>query len=245
MHRSPRPTPRRPEPHGIILLLATLLLLLIMPWAEPYPLGAAGVALLFLLTIAAGMGITLGGGVRHAVWLAALLTAGWLAARVFGLVVHFGNAIDLRLSSLLGLALILLVLANIFRVLMMGRPLSAGVLAEAFTGYLLLGIAFAELYDILDGLLPGAFNTAAPQAATVFFTYFSLGTLASIGFGDIVPKHPFVRMVAALEGVCGLFYTAVVVARLVAAGPPGTPPPASPPDLVAPKPERPGCQRPI
>ena len=32
-------------------------------------------------------------------------------------------------------------------------------------------------------------------------------------------------MVAALEGVCGLFYPAVVVARLVAAG---TPPPADP-----------------
>ena len=40
-------------------------------------------------------------------------------------------------------------------------------------------------------------------------------TLASLGYGDILPLHPFARIVAALEGVCGLFYTAVVIARLV------------------------------
>jgi Ion channel len=96
--------------------------------------------------------------------------------------------------------------------------ISTGVLATGFTGYLLVAIGFAQLYAVLADLLPGAFNNAAPaDAPTAFFTYFSLVTIASLGFGDIVLVQPFVRVVAALEGVCGLFYIAVVVARLVAA----------------------------
>ena len=141
-----------------------------------------------------------------------------------------GGGAVLRLAPPLGLALTLLVLANILRALATPQRVGAAVLAEAFTGYLLVALAFAQLYGTLDGLLPGAFNAAPPPgAAMVFFTYFSLVTLAGVGFGDIVPTHPFVRIVAALEGVCGLFYTAVIIARLVAAYTPRqVPPPAAP-----------------
>jgi ion channel len=230
VHLSPWLTLRRTERHGIVLLLATVLLLLIMPWAEPYPLVGALVALLFLLAIAAGVGVGLGRGGRRIVWLTAPLTVGWLAARILSLAVPFGNGTGLRLAPMLGLALILLVLVNILRSLVVARRISAEVLAEAFTGYLLIAIAFALLFELLDELLSGAFSTAAPPVAdTAFFTYFSLVTLASIGYGDIVPTHPFVRIVAALEGVCGLFYGAVVVARLVSAYTPReTPSPVEP-----------------
>ena len=47
------------------------------------------------------------------------------------------------------------------------------------------------------------------------FLYFSLVTLTSVGYGGIIPTNPYVRMVAAFEGVAGVFYIAVVVARLV------------------------------
>ena len=222
MHLRPRPILRRTQRHGIVLLLATVLLLLIMPSAEPYPVGGAVMALLFLLTIAAGMAAMPGHGGHRITLLALPFAIGWLAARILDLAVSVGSGTSLHLAPLLGLTLILLVLANILRVLAVARRISAGVLAEAFTGYLLIAIAFAQVYDVLDELLPGAFNTAAPPGAvTAFFTYFSLVTLTSVGFGDIVPTHPFVRMIAALESVCGLFYTAIIVARLVAAYTPG------------------------
>jgi voltage-gated potassium channel Kch len=214
----PRPVLRRSQRHGIILLFATVLLLLVMPSAEPYPAGGALVALLFLLTIAAGMAAMPGHGGYRVALLALPFAIGWLAAWTLDLAVPVGSGKSLRLAPLLGLTLTLLVLANILRVLAVARQISAGVLAEAFTGYLLIAVAFAQTYDTLDQLLPGAFNTAAPPGtATAFFTYFSLVTLTSVGFGDIVPIHPFVRMIAALESVCGLFYTAIIVARLVAA----------------------------
>ena len=46
--------------------------------------------------------------------------------------------------------------------------------------------------------------------------YFSLTTLTTLGFGDIVPISPPAKMVAALEATSGVFYVAITVARLVA-----------------------------
>lgn len=39
-------------------------------------------------------------------------------------------------------------------------------------------------------------------------------TLTSVGYGGIVPANPYVRMVAAFEGISGIFFIGVV-ARLV------------------------------
>jgi hypothetical protein len=47
--------------------------------------------------------------------------------------------------------------------------------------------------------------------------YFSLITLSTIGYGDIVPVGPEVRMLAALEGLIGVLYIAITVAILVSA----------------------------
>jgi hypothetical protein len=47
------------------------------------------------------------------------------------------------------------------------------------------------------------------------FLYFSLVTLSTVGFGDIVPLSGPARGLATLEGIIGQFYMAVLVARLV------------------------------
>jgi hypothetical protein len=45
--------------------------------------------------------------------------------------------------------------------------------------------------------------------------YFSFVTLATIGFGDIVPGNSMVRSLAMIEGLIGVLYPAVLLARLV------------------------------
>jgi hypothetical protein len=47
--------------------------------------------------------------------------------------------------------------------------------------------------------------------------YFSLITLSTIGYGDVVPVQGEVRMLAALEGIAGVLYIAITVALLVGA----------------------------
>ena len=45
--------------------------------------------------------------------------------------------------------------------------------------------------------------------------YFSLVTLTTVGYGDIVPIAGEVRMLAALEAIAGVLYVAITVALLV------------------------------
>jgi Na+/H+-dicarboxylate symporter len=69
------------------------------------------------------------------------------------------------------------------------------------------------------GLIPGAFAnlpSAVPGAGEfAAMLYFSLATLTTTGYGDIVPLNPFARSLASLESVIGPFYLAITVARLV------------------------------
>ncbi len=46
-------------------------------------------------------------------------------------------------------------------------------------------------------------------------TYFSLVTLATVGYGDILPATSTARMLAMIQAVTGQFYIAVVVAIFV------------------------------
>jgi len=85
--------------------------------------------------------------------------------------------------------------------------------------YLNLATIFASAYGLIWELNPGAFaNLVAPvggpeEVATML--YFSLTTLTTTGYGDIVAIDPFVRSLANLEAVVGQFYLAITVARLV------------------------------
>jgi predicted nucleic-acid-binding Zn-ribbon protein len=60
--------------------------------------------------------------------------------------------------------------------------------------------------------LTGAGNS---ESLKVQLNYFSFVTIATLGYGDIVPKLPTTQMLAILEAVIGQFYMAVVIAWLV------------------------------
>ena len=76
------------------------------------------------------------------------------------------------------------------------------------------------LYSLLDAIQPGSFAeagvTLVGRVAPSKILYFSLTTLTTLGYGDIVAVGPIARMTAALEAVAGVLYIAITVARLVA-----------------------------
>jgi voltage-gated potassium channel Kch len=92
-------------------------------------------------------------------------------------------------------------------------------LQGAMVVYLSLATIFANAFGLVWQLVPGAFANLPPAApgASEFATmlYFSLATLTTTGYGDIVPLNPFARSLANLESVIGPFYLAITVARLV------------------------------
>jgi hypothetical protein len=86
--------------------------------------------------------------------------------------------------------------------------------------YLLIGLAFSEMYFLLELLQPGAF-ALGKEGATVLgsvaadFNYFSFVTLTTVGYGDITPLSAGARQLTVLEGLIGQLFPAVLLARLV------------------------------
>jgi Ion channel len=95
------------------------------------------------------------------------------------------------------------------------RPRSA--IAEAFIAYLIIATAFSQLYWIMSRLVDNPFTQPISASQSGTLLYFSMVTLSSVGYGYIAPVNPYIRMVSALESMLGIFYVAVVVARLVSA----------------------------
>jgi hypothetical protein len=99
------------------------------------------------------------------------------------------------------------------------RSVTRPHLISAVSIYLLLGMMWFALYSAIDAAFPGSFqytnNVIANRQSELL--YFSLVTLTTIGYGDIVPLNGEARMLAALEGVVGVLYVAITVAILVSA----------------------------
>jgi Ion channel len=91
-------------------------------------------------------------------------------------------------------------------------------LQGAVVVYLSIGTIFASLYGLIWELKPVAFANLHPSSDSseiATMLYFSLTTLTTVGYGDIVPVDPFARSLSNLEAIIGQLYLAITVARLV------------------------------
>lgn len=110
-----------------------------------------------------------------------------------------------------------LTVAGLFPYIRNARAVTDSHLYTAISIYLLLGMQWFTLYAAIDRFFPGSIllNHAGGSDRSSELLYFSLVTLSTIGYGDIVPLSGEVRMLAALEGVTGVLYVAITVALLV------------------------------
>jgi voltage-gated potassium channel Kch len=103
----------------------------------------------------------------------------------------------------------------------LGKPGAITRIYASVSLYLMLAMFWFALYNLTESIYPESFAQAgALSSARVprpAFLYFSLITLTTVGYGDVVPVTPAARVFAALEGVAGVMYVAITVARLVAA----------------------------
>ena len=106
---------------------------------------------------------------------------------------------------------------GLFPYLKNARSVTDAHLYTAVSIYLLLGMQWFALYSAIDIFWPGSIqhSGAAEAYRRSELLYFSLITLSTIGYGDVVPVSGEVRMLAALEGVTGVLYVAITVALLV------------------------------
>jgi hypothetical protein len=101
------------------------------------------------------------------------------------------------------------------------RSLTFDSIFATIAAYLLLAGVFTQIYLCLLTWDPASFSLPVDVAGRPVhllhadMTYFSLVTLATVGYGDILPVTSTARMLAMIEAVTGQFYVAVVVAIFV------------------------------
>lgn len=174
----------------------------------------------------------LGGVLAGCMWLVLLLAARYMAGRgivrrvilplaalwvVARLLEGFGDGTHLysKIAPVTGLALSCALLWGISERRKQVSPGTA--IAESFIAYLLIATMFAQVYWIFNQFVAQPFNEIIHPHQISTLLYFSMVTISTVGYGHIVAINPYVRMVAAFESITGVFYLAVVVARLVAA----------------------------
>ncbi len=135
-------------------------------------------------------------------WVARLATA-WSDHQVL-------SVISLGTWTVLGL----FASAGALRFAMRARFVDAEHVYAALSAYVLAGILLGFFYWALEQAWPSSF-TLGGEFSRMSAIYFSFVTLATLGYGDIVPHSDVARGLAIIEGVGGQLFLAVLIARLV------------------------------
>jgi hypothetical protein len=92
-------------------------------------------------------------------------------------------------------------------------------LYAAADAYVLAGLFLGVFYWVMDRAWPDALIVASERSEETLSLasciYFSFVTLATLGYGDIVPRSEPARGLAVVEAVAGQLYLAVMIAHLV------------------------------
>jgi hypothetical protein len=144
-----------------------------------------------------------------------LLLAILVVALIFRLGTGLSDQTTLAALSLMIWTVVALIAASLaLRFALRAHSINREHVYAALSAYLLAGLFFGNFYWVLEQVWPGTFALAgslSPNSAI----YFSFVTLATLGYGDIVPRTDIARGLAVVEGVGGQLFLAAMVARLV------------------------------
>lgn len=145
-----------------------------------------------------------------------------LAGLVFGLEIARYWMISFNVEYILlaihHLILIFLMASSAFvivREIFSTREVTSDAIKGGVCVYLLAGIAWSYLYNLLLIIQPQAFNLTLSSDIHDDLLYFSFLTLTTVGYGDILPTSPLARVCANLEAIVGVLYPSIYIARLV------------------------------
>jgi hypothetical protein len=108
-----------------------------------------------------------------------------------------------------------------FGALFRERKANLDALAGAIFGFFLLALLFGQIFRALEAAYPGSFSVPGGAPESGVFQYFSLVTITTLGYGDVLPVSPMARILSGIEAAFGTLYIAVLIGRIVGAiGPP-------------------------
>jgi Ion channel len=198
-----------------LLLVSILLFFVLAPLVEDREVGRIVLILdLYVTLVAATMQLA----ARPALFWSAIPIA--LSSMVLLVASHVHSTPNLEIANGTVLAgFLIMVSVSLYNFLGRDSTYSKGRLYASVSLYFLLGLSWSAIYQVINFVQPGSFNEGGvpirldPHWST--FLYFSLTTITTLGYGDIVAVKPPARMLATLEAATGVLYVAITVARLV------------------------------
>ena len=217
------------EVHRFAVLLAALLLMFFYgPFVQLFAtrlqpnVARIGIGVVFsLLLLAAVFGVSRNRmTLRRSLWQAIpAIIAEIIDVSLFRTETHV-------ISHVLGAAFLIYVIVVLFKFIFTRTRVTEDTIFASLCIYLLLGVLWALGYSLIgmydrdafyysmtDQMPSDAMRFGAVPAGLEF--YYSIVTMTTLGYGDIVPVSSTARAMATLQAVVGQLYLAVLVARLV------------------------------
>jgi hypothetical protein len=200
------------------LLIALLLLMILQPIVDT-SVGKYLLEALFIVALIAGL---------RAIKVKKELLRFEVILLVISLVLNVAGTIpgyeDLFFTGIAGRALFMILVAvTILFDLFRSPKVTGDSLAGAVCIYLMIALIWGHLFLLVEFLVPGSFSfTHGDKAIALWlarefypFYYFSLITMTTVGFGDMLPLTTAARTLTTLEAIIGQVYLTILVARLV------------------------------
>ena len=129
------------------------------------------------------------------------------------------NFVELAPFQLLGMFVFFTITIQIaWGQVMFTGNVSRNSILGAICIYFLIGLWFTFAYMIVEYFFPNSFrglDSEFWQQDLGAFSFYSMVTLTTLGYGDITPLAPMARFLAYMQAVVGVFYTTVLVASLI------------------------------
>ncbi len=126
------------------------------------------------------------------------------------------------ISKALSILFFCFVVGSFIMMISRSKEVNAKVILESINGYLLMGVMFTLLIALVMFLNPASFNfpdslSEAGGSASNFsdYIYFSLVTMSTLGYGDVIPTTSAAKSLATFISVSGQLYIAIIIAMLV------------------------------
>jgi hypothetical protein len=124
-----------------------------------------------------------------------------------------------QLGSVLCTITLLLYVRIVLMVMFHGGPVTWSRIQGGVCAYLLLGMAWASAFQVIEQSQPGSFHfVSAPMNFDQLISkliYFSFCTLTTVG-SEVTPVSPFARSLTIAESMVGQLFPAILIGALVA-----------------------------
>lgn len=124
-----------------------------------------------------------------------------------------------QLGSILSTLTLLLYVRIVLLVMFRGGPITWSRIQGGVSAYLLIGMAWASAFQVIEQARPGSFQfVTAPRDLDQLIsklTYYSFCTLTTVG-SEVAPISPIARSLTVAEATVGQLFPAILIGALVA-----------------------------